>query len=98
MLEAQLNCVQACITCWFLALQRYRFTVKYQAGKQNTVADLLSDHPVGESPEEGNVRKSNPSLCLSLTRKNIVGIVLSPQYVSPSSLGQEMFHQVIGMA
>lgn len=46
------------ITRWFLALQPYRFTVQYRAGKQNTVADFLSRHPVGVTPEgEGNVRR-----------------------------------------
>ncbi len=46
------------VTRWFLALQPYRFTVNYRAGKQNTVADFLSRHPVGETPEgEGNVRR-----------------------------------------
>lgn len=46
------------ITRWFLALQPYRFTVQYRAGKQNIVADFLSRHPVGETPKgEGNVRK-----------------------------------------
>lgn len=46
------------ITRWFLALQPYRFTVQYRAGKQNAVADFLSRNPVGETPEEeGNVRK-----------------------------------------
>lgn len=33
------------ITRWFLALQPYRFTVRYRAGKVNTVADFLSRHP-----------------------------------------------------
>lgn len=46
------------VTRWFLALQPYRFTVQYRAGKQNTVADFLSRHPVVETPKgEGNVRK-----------------------------------------
>ena len=46
------------VTRWFLALQPYRFTVQYRAGTQNTVADFLSRHPVGETPEgEGNVRR-----------------------------------------
>ena len=46
------------ITRWFLTLQPYRFTVQYRAGKQNTVADFLSRHPVGETPEVvGNVRR-----------------------------------------
>ena len=45
------------ITRWFLALQPYRFLVKYRAGKQNVVADFLSRHPGGETSEgEGNVR------------------------------------------
>lgn len=30
------------VTRWFLALQPYRFMVKYQAGAQNIVADFLS--------------------------------------------------------
>ncbi|KAL2102153.1 hypothetical protein ACEWY4_001321 [Coilia grayii] len=46
------------ITRWFLALQPYRFTVRYRAGKQNTVADFLSRHPCGETPEgEGSVKR-----------------------------------------
>ena len=46
------------ITRWFLALQPFRFTVQYRAGRQNTEADFLSRHPVGETPEVvGNVRR-----------------------------------------
>ena len=46
------------ITRWFLALQPLRFRVQYRAGRQNTEADFLSRHPVGETPEVvGNVRR-----------------------------------------
>lgn len=45
------------ITRWFLALQPYRFTVQYRAGKENVVSDFLSRHQVVETPEGvGNVR------------------------------------------
>lgn len=46
------------ITRWFLALQPYRFSVRYRPGRQNQVADFLSRHPAVETPEGvGNVRR-----------------------------------------
>ena len=46
------------ITRWFLALQPFRFEVRYRVRKQNMVADFLSCHPTGESPEEEGSMKT----------------------------------------
>lgn len=40
------------IARWVLEMQPYRFTVQYQPGKSNVVADFLSRHPRGELPGE----------------------------------------------
>ncbi|KAG1926090.1 gag-pol fusion protein [Pimephales promelas] len=40
------------ITCWYLSLQPYRFTILHRPGRENLTADFLSRH-VGEEPEVG---------------------------------------------
>src|SRR4029434_5917118 len=68
------------ITRWFLALQPYRFTVRYRAGKQNIVADFLSRHPCGETSEgEGNVERG---ISLSTVNRNIDYFTLVAQHTA----------------
>ena len=55
---------------WFVKLPEYTYTIEYQKGENNTVADALSRHPVEEAKE------------MELTGLPMLGITITTDWVA----------------